>query len=281
MDGYIFGQSVIGADKEFRDWVLKQDYLFTKEKDKNGNEFIWQHKSRIFGKTVQIKRNGKRTNKVIIYQKQLVYYSDKYAKKQKKDRNLAIAKAKDLITNPSKYNKATSYGVAAYINNLKFVKSTGEVAEGLNLSLNLDKIAEEEKYDGYYAIVTSEKQMPNKEIRDIYKGLWEIEETFKISKTNLETRPVYVWTLPHIEAHFLTCFVSLVIIRLLENKTNDKYSSNKLIFSLKNYTSTKVEHDIYLQDFINDCIKDLAYIFNIDLSKKYLSLSKIKNLLTH
>jgi transposase len=280
MDGYIFGQSVIGADKEFREWVLKQDYLHTKETDENGNEFIWTHKSRIFGKTVQIKRDGKRTNKVVIYQKQLAYYSEKYAKKQKKDRELAIAKAKDLITNPGKYNKATSYGVTAYINNLKFVKTSGEIADGLDLSLKLDKITEEEKYDGYYAIVTSEKEMGDKEIRDIYKSLWEIEETFKISKTNLESRPVYVWTLPHIEAHFLTCFVSLVMIRLLEHRTNSKYTPNKLIQSLKNYTSTKIEHDIYLQDFTNDCLKDLEKIFNVDLSKKYLTLSKIKNYLS-
>ena len=76
-----------------------------------------------------------------------------------------------------------------------------------------------------------EKKLSDKEIRDIYKGLWKIEESFKITKSNLETRPIYVWTKEHIEAHFLTCFISLVIIRLLEYKTNRKYSTRKMIDS--------------------------------------------------
>ena len=66
------------------------------------------------------------------------------------------------------------------------------------------------------------KDLSDKEIRDIYSGLWKIEETFKITKSDLKTRPVYVWTKEHIEAHFLTCFISLVILRLLQQKTNYK-----------------------------------------------------------
>ena len=118
--------------------------------------------------------------------------------------------------------------MAKYINNIRFDEETGEIPKGLELSLKLDKIKEEEKFDGYYSIVTSEKDLSDKEIRDIYKGLWKIEESFKITKSNLETRPVYVWTKEHIEAHFLTCFISLVIIRLLEYKTNRKYSTRKM-----------------------------------------------------
>ena len=64
--------------------------------------------------------------------------------------------------------------------------------EGLELSLKLDKIQEEEKFDGYYSIVTSEKNLSEKKLRDIYKGLWKIEKTFKITKSELETRPIFV-----------------------------------------------------------------------------------------
>ena len=116
-------------------------------------------------------------------------------------------------------------------------------------------------------------------MRDIYKGLWKIEESFKITKSNLETRPVYVWTKKHIEAHFLTCFISLLILRLIEYKINRKYSTNEIIESLKKYQSTKLEHDIYVQDFTNNVIKELSEKYNIDLSRKYLSLSEIKKLL--
>ena len=209
----------------------------------------------------------------------MIYYSRKYAERQKHERELAVKKAEDLIKNPSKYTQATSYGCTKYINNIRFDEETGEVPKGLELSLKLDKIKEEEKYDGYYSIVTSEKDLSDKEIRDIYKGLWKIEESFKITKSDLETRPVYVWTKEHIEAHFLTCFISLIILRLIEYKTSRKYSASSIINSLKNYTSNNLEHDIYLQNFINDIIKDLSQIYDIDLSRKYLTLSEIKKIL--
>ena len=279
-DGYVYGQSIIGADEEFRNWAVNQEGFITDIiLDENNNEIHFKHKSRIFAKNVQIKKNNQRTVKYQIYQKQMVYYSQKYADKQKYERELAILKAKDLIANPGKYTQATSYGCTKYINNISFNKKTGEVADDSNLSLNLDKIKDEEKFDGYYSIVTSEKHLSDKEIRDIYKGLWKIEETFKITKSELETRPVFVWTPESIEAHFLSCFIALLIIRLLEQKTNRKYSNHYIIDSLKKYSSTKIEHDIYLQDFRNDVIKDLEEIFNIDLSHKFLTLSQIKKML--
>ena len=148
--------------------------------------------------------------------------------------------------------------------------------EGLELSLKLDKIQEEEKFDGYYSIVTSEKNLSDKELRDIYKGLWKIEKTFKITKSELETRPIFVWTEESIEAHFLSCFIALLIIRLLEKKLQRKYSNEYIIDSLRKYTSTRIEHDIYLQNFRNDVIKDLEKVFQLSLSRKYLTLSEIK-----
>ena len=299
-DGYVYGQSIIAADKEFKTWALDQtefinDYIYDDDgklvtykdaiKDDNGNilryenkPVIFKHKSRVYAKKVQIKKNNKRCVNYQIYQKQLVYYSKKYADKQKYERDLAIKKAEDLIKNPGKYTQATSYGCTKYINNIKFDEETGEIPNGLELSLKLDKIKEEEKFDGYYSIVTSEKQLTDKEIRDIYKGLWKIEESFKITKSNLETRPVYVWTKEHIEAHFLTCFISLIILRLIESKTNRKYSTASIINSLKNYTSNNLEHDIYFQNFTNEIIKDLSDIYKVDLSRKYLTLSEIKKI---
>lgn len=300
-DGYVYGQSIIGADKEFKTWALDQsefinDYVYDGDgnivtyketvKDENGNilryedkPVIFKHKSRVYAKKVQIKKDNQRKVNYQIYQKQMVYYSKKYADRQKHERDLAVKKAEDLIKNPGKFTQATSYGCTKYINNIRFNEKTGEIPNGLELSLKLDKIKEEEKFDGYYSIVTSEKNLTDKEIRDIYKGLWKIEESFKITKSGLETRPIYVWTKEHIEAHFLTCFISLVILRLIEHKTNRKYSTSSIINSLKKYTSNNLEHDIYLQNFTSDIIKDLSSIYNIDLSRKYLTLSEIKKIL--
>ena len=277
-DGYVYGQSVLGSDIEFKDWVLNQEDYVTDIFTEDGEEIHFKHKSRIYAKTIQIKRDGKRTNKYTVYQKQMVYYSKKYADKQKYERDLVIAKAKDLINNPGKYTRATSIGAAGFINNISFDKSTGEVINK-DLSLNEDKIKELEKFDGYYSIVTSEKELSDKEIRDIYSGLWKIEETFKITKSELKTRPVYVWTKEHIEAHFLTCFISLVMLRLLQQKTNYKFSTKQIISSLKSWSCFNLEHDIYINLNYSKQLNDILKMFNIDLSIKYINWKKISNLL--
>ena len=284
-NGYVYGQSVRGADKEFKDWVLSGDYITDKIND-DDNEIIFTHKSRIHPKTMYVIREDKGKTKsgnsikerITVDQKQMVYFSQKYADKQKHDRDMMIEKARDLVSNPAKYNKATSYGAANYVKNLKFLKSTGEIADTSNLLIDEEKIKEEEKFDGYYSIVTSEENLSDIEIRNIYRGLAKIENTFKVTKSNLESRPVYVWTPEHIEAHFLSCFVSLVIIRLLENKMKNKYSTKQIIEALKNFTSSHIEHDIYKQNNYNKIIKQFSDIYNLNLDKKYRTLSEIKKI---
>ena len=299
-DGYVYGQSVRGASNDFKKWVLNQeDYIndieYTKDGkketfrhrvyDKDGNfknyqkqTLIFKHKSRIVAKQIQITRNGKRNCKVFTYQKQMVYYSQKYADRQRYEREKMIEKAKDLIANPRKYNKATSYGAAYYVNNISFNKDTGEVAEGLSLSLDEKAIKEQEKFDGYYAIVTSELDYSDKKMREVYRELINIENSFKITKTNLETRPVYVWTKQHIEGHFLKCFISLVILRLIENKLNYKYTIENIINTLRKTFAIKIEHDVYQQKAPNEITKALCETFNIDLYRKRRTLKNIKKI---
>ena len=286
-NGYVYGQSVRGADAEFKEWVLSNDYTIDTFNGDNDEIITFKHKSRVYPKKMYVIRDDKGKTKsgnkvketTIVDQKQMVYYSEKYAKKQKHDRDLIIKKAEDLIAHPDKYSRATSYGVAGYVKNLKFVKSTGEIADKDNLFLNIEKIKEEEKYDGYYSIVTSEEKLTDFEIRNIYKGLSKIEETFKVTKSGFSSRPVWLSRADHIQSHFLICFVSLVIIRLLEKTLDDNYPFQKIIDSIKNYTSNNIEHDIYMQNFRNNIIEDFEKKLNIDLSKKYMSLSQIKNFL--
>lgn len=286
-NGYVYGQSVRGADQEFKDWVLSGNYIVNNIKDDNGNIIQFKHKSRIYPKKMYVVRDDKGKTKggndiresILVDQKQMVYYSQKYADKQKRDREMIIKKANDLIAHPDKYNRATSYGVAGYVSNLKFVKKTGEIANASELQLNEEKIKEEEKYDGYYSIVTSEENLSDIEIRNIYRGLSKIEETFKVTKSGLESRPVWVSRADHIQAHFLTCFITLVIIRLIEIKLEHKYSFKKIIESIRNFKSANIEHDIYMQDYSDSIIEDISKKFNIDLSRKYLNLSEIKKIL--
>ena len=282
-DGYVYGQSVLAADKEFKAWVINPEgYIHSREVDKNGEEVIFTHKSRIYAKTIQLEnRQGKRSLKMTIYQKQMAYYSQKYAEKQKREREIVLKKARDLIANPGKYTRATSVGAAGYINNIKFVKETGEIPDGVKLSLKLEKIAEEEKYDGYYSIVTSEKELSDQEIRDIYRGLWEIEESFKIIKSEFKARPVYLRTENHINAHFLICFVALLILRVLEYKLHKKYPVKQIRESLIRYSCSHLDQNYYLFDYRDEILQSLERIFDLDLGNKIMTTAEIKKILQY
>ena len=288
-DGYVYGQSIRGADQEFKDWVLIDDYIVDKIFDEDGNEIIFKHKSRIYPKKMYVTRDDKGLTKsgnvkkqtITVDQKQMVYYSQKYADKQRRDRQMVIEKAKDLIKNPGSYTRATSYGAAGYINNIKFDKETGVVSDSSNLSLNLDKIKEEEKLDGYYSIVTSEENLTDLELRNIYKGLSKIEETFKITKSEFDARPINVRLEDHIDAHFLICFISLVIIRLLQYDINNKYTIKNILEKMKNFKVTHETGNLYKFIGYKPEIQYLNRKLSINMDKKYDTRENIKKILKY
>lgn len=288
-DGYVYGQSIRGADQEFKDWVLKDDYITDKIIDDDGNEIIFKHKSRMYPKKMYITRddkgltdNGnKKKQSITIDQKQMVYYSQKYADKQKKDRQMVIEKAKDLIKNPGAYTRATSYGAAGYVNNIKFDKETGLISEDSKLSLNEEKIKEDAKFDGYYSIVTSEENLSDLELRNIYKGLSKIEETFKITKSEFEARPINVRLEDHIDAHFLICFISLVIIRILQDKIDNKYTIKNLLEKMKNFKCTHETSNLYKFIGYKPEIKYLNRKLSLNMDKKYDTRENIRKILKY
>lgn len=183
----------------------------------------------------------------------------------------------------SKNGKLPVKGAQKYITSTPCDKKTGEIHTELSEQhfLDKEKISEEEKYDGYYVIVTSELKMSNNEILDAYRNLWKIEETFKITKSELKTRPVFLSLKEHIEAHFLTCFVSLLLLRLLEKQTNHKYSTKVLINTMNNISGTYVDKNYYMFDYFNEIVEDLGKIANIDFSKRFMTLGEIKKIISH
>ncbi|NLC03896.1 MAG: transposase, partial [Tissierellia bacterium] len=202
-----------------------------------------------------------------------------YAKRAQYDRQKAIEKAKKIIQ-VIKTAKLPLKGSFKYIESISLDKETGELKNLKNYhSINEDKIKEEMKFDGYYAIITSELKMTDEEIIEAYRGLWKIEESFKITKSELKTRPVHVSTRDHIEAHFLTCFISLLILRLLEKSTNGKYSTRTLVNEMKNITGSYVAENYYMFDYFNEVVKDLGDIISIDFSKRFMTLGEIKKIL--
>ena len=286
LDGYVYGQSVRGADAEFKEWVLKGDYKQDKVTDKDGNEVIFIHKSRIHPKDlhVNVTKPGRKTpgkHKVTIDQKQMAYYSAKYAKKQKADRDAMIERAKDLIKYPKKYDRVTAKGSSAYVRNIAFDKTTGEIIEGRELLLDLEKIREEEKYDGYYSIVTSELKMSDEKMRDVYRGLARIEDSFKVTKTFFDSRPVYVWTNAHIDAHFATCFLALVLIHLLEVKLDHQFPVGQILDSIRKYNCTHLSENRWQFTYYDEVMEACGKAFEVSLNNKYRTQQEIQRLLKY
>lgn len=219
-DGFVFSQSIRGtkSDEALKAWVL--DEAGYAAKAEGGCRF--KSKSRQGYKTVHLKADDTasgRAEDVPVEVKYVAFWSEKYERRARHDREAAIEKARKLVADPGAYTKATSHGAARYVKNLHFDKETGEVVDGSKLELDLEAVAEAEKYDGYYLIVTSETGWADGKVIDAYRELWRIEESFRVTKSELETRPVYVWTPEHVEAHFLTCYIALVVLRLLQLAT--------------------------------------------------------------
>ena len=295
-DGYVFGKSVRGADQKFKDWVLSGGYetvyldpdkMYSEDEDiddtldgkvkfkyKVRNEVVrlYVHVEMPDG-TVKIKRPK-------TAQRQMVYYSEKYAKKQKRERQIMIERAKDLIAHPKKYDRVTAAGSGAYIKNYQFNKETGEITSK-NLVLDEEKIAEEEKYDGYYAIVTSELDMPATEMRNIYRGLIRIEHTFRITKSEMETRPVFVWTTEHIKAHFSTCYTSLCLLKFLMYQLDNKYSAARILKSLKQCNVSDIDYTYWQFTHYDEILSDIEKLFDIDLQTRNRTREQLRRLLKY
>ena len=284
-DGYIYGQSVRGADAEFKKWVLDQiGYIDTPIDNGSSDEAVpgkFRHKSRVYPKKMQVheKRNDPKSKiiRITADQKQMVYYSAKYAAKQRSDRAAMVARAQDLIKHPRKYDMVSAKGASGYVKNLSYNKETGEVIDH-NLELDNAKIAEEEKYDGYYSIVTSELSMSDIELRENYRGLIHIEDTFKVTKTNFKTRPIFHWTDRRIDVHFMICYTALVIIRLLEEKLNKEYTVGQIIESLQRYNCTSLDKSTYKFLYTNDLINKLGEAFEINTKLKYRTRLEIRRM---
>ncbi len=277
-NGYVFSFSIRGGTDDFKRYVLDDDGYMS-EKDENG-ETIFKIKSRVTARDIIVTMESGKKEKKTVYEKQVVFYSKKYAEREKAERQKAVLKAMEFVKNPVKYEQATSYGAAKYIKDLNVDKKTGELRPGgTTPTFDYEKLAEEEKYDGYYAIVTSELNMSDKEIINTYRGLWEIEETFRIAKGDLEARPIYLQRDDRINAHLLSCFISLVIMRLLQKKTGRLYSSEKIIECLNKISCSLEQDNIYLFDYRSEISDAIGSAIGIDFTRKRMRLSEIKKIL--
>ena len=209
----------------------------------------------------------------------IVTFSFKYFDYNRNIRDKQIDRAKKAIENGNVKRRGKNQNdYKRFIDSLNITEN-GEVAENTTYSINLETIKEEEKYDGYYALTTNLIGDIN-EILKIVKGRWEIEESFRIMKSDFLARPVNLSREDRIKAHFMTCFLSLFIYRLLEKKLDYKYTTSQILDTLKNMEM--IEHKglgyepIYERNKITD---DLHEVFSFNTDFEIVSYKKIKKIL--
>jgi transposase len=286
-NGYVFSQSIRGtkSTEELVRWVVSESG-WSSVIDKDGDT-SFKLKSRQDKKTITIdgelnqKTNKPKKIKLEVDTKTVAFWSAKYAARSALERERVIAKSRELIKDPSAWTRATSYGAAKYVKNISFDKDTGEVIKdfGKQAVLDEDRISAEAALDGYYVIITSETDMPDSEIVDTYQELWKIEESFKITKSCLNARPVFLSTRSHIEAHFLVCYIALVIIRLIQLTTNYAYSAEAISDELSKLVGVHLEDNWWRVAYRSHATDDLCRSVGVDLTKKNLRLEEIKKIL--
>ena len=278
---FITTQSIKKLKKHLKDWALNPNgwHLFGDKKDYNINDIEKDetstevYKDRIFFKERWIKEND-------LEQKLIVTYSLKYRNYQRQIRNSQIERAKLAIANKNfKLDKCNQNDFKRFIKKTNITKD-GEIAEKKVLSLNTDIIQKEEIFDGFYGVCTNLDDEPE-EIIKVNQRRWEIEESFRIMKSEFKARPVYLSRDDRITAHFTTCFLSLVILRFLEKKLDEKYTSSEIIDTLKNMNMQKnfdcSYEPIYTRTDLTD---NLHEKFDFRTDYEILQESRLKKILT-
>lgn len=276
-DGYIYSKSVRGASADFKTWILDETgYQNQGDQYKRKSKLVPDAKVQYTSE--EVGKNGKNKKKYVsVEQKWIVFHSRKYAQRAKHKREEVIAKALLLIKNPAKYKSNCDFGVAGYIKNIKTDKETGEILNVEDtLLLDEEKISQEEQLDGYYAIITSELDDADEHIIEMYQGLWRIEQSFMVTKSILEARPIYLRTKEHINAHFLICFVSLLIVRIIEKRLGGKYTIEMITETLQKVACSHLKENVWLLDYADNLTDEFNSVFGTDFGCKYTLLQDIK-----
>lgn len=276
-DGFVYSQSIRGTktDAETRDWALSEaGYACTC--DESGHT-TYKVKSRQGYKTVTVEDPDGRKRKVDVDVKYVAFWSEKYQKRARRERQAALDKARKLIANPGAYTAAAHFGAAKYVKGMRVDAKTGELLEAATaLEFDEERLAAEEACDGYYCIVTSETEMPDGDVIEAYRGLWRIEESFKVTKSDLETRPVYVSREEHIEAHFLTCYVALCILRIIQAKCGGGLSAREIADEAAAMCCTNVADNWWVFDHRSEVSDSLCRMAGFDGSRRFAQTKDIK-----
>ena len=285
-DGYIFSKSVHGkglSEKE-KQWLLLENdaNVYTDYRDKNG-KLLFRLKSCVDTFSYKFKELNPETGeeKVISFrvkEKRIVSYNPSLAQKQKAE----IMKMVDKATNYTTYKKMAREDLG---DSVKYIQITNTDKDGKSkkpvIEINQAKIDEDLKYAGYNLLVTSELDMEPSQVYHTYHNLWKIEESFRITKSYLDARPVYVQKKETIYGHFLICYLSLFLLKILEIKCfKNKINSYDLVNFMRDFRVIDKGDGTYINisqnQSVNEKIKNLIGLTNLDAL--YLTEKEIENI---
>ena len=276
---FITTQSIKKLKSYLKEWCLDPHGWYAEGYDTEfdissfeDNETLSEkYKNTIFFKERWIKENG-------LEQKLIVTFSLKYKFYQENIRKNQVDRAKKIIEDsPTNLKNNNPNDCKRFITKTSITKD-GEIAKKTTLSINEDKIENEAKYDGFYAVCTNLDENAYK-IAEINRNRWEIEECFRIMKTDFEARPVYLRNDERIKAHFMTCFLSLIIFRYLEKKLDYKYTSTEIIKTLRSMNLIDVGHEGFIPGYMRTNLTDsLHEAFGFHTDYEILSKKSMKNI---
>jgi transposase len=273
---FITTQSIKKLKTRLKEWALDpKGWLLDGEKKQYDiselGENEKKHKDAVFHKECWINEDG-------LEQKLIVTYSVKYRDYQRTIRGSQIERARKLIgTDPGRLKKNNANDYKRFIEKTAHT-ADGEVADKTHYNIDDGLIAQEASYDGFYAVCTNLENDASAIIK-VNKRRWEIEECFRIMKSEFKARPVYLSRDDRIQAHFMTCFISLLLYRLLEKKLGNKYTCHEIIHGLREMDFLKVSGEGYIPSYtrtdFTDALHD-AYGFRTDY--QILKMSAIKKI---
>lgn len=288
-NGYIVAKSLLKSTQKDRDWTYDdKDYV------KISDDF--KYKSRILKRTIKDENNVKHT----IEEKVVVYWSKKFQQRAEKENKSFLEFIKKLQESPECFRLTAlqNKSIRKFLKKEYINEDTGEILNSGEIKPMLDtnKIEAYKKSLGYYQIVTSELNMAESEIIDKYHGLTQIEEQFRTMKSTLETRPIYVRTPEHIEAHLIICLIALIMLRIIQKKIiaskqieikEDMYwttgiNANRIQDALNKWQVDFMPNELYrFMNIEDEDLKIILKAFEIDIPKKLFTIGELKNIKTN
>jgi transposase len=257
---FITTQSIKKLKTDLKEWCLSPTGWSLegsrKKYDISKIEDTTENRNKIFYKQQYIEGYDEERD-ISFDQTIIVTYSLKYRDYQKNIRERQIERAKKYLECPASVNKHSQSDAKRFIKKTPYT-SEGEIAEKARYDLNEAAINEETRYDGFYAVCTNLDADPA-DIAKINHDRWEIEESFRIMKTEFEARPVYLQRDDRINAHFLTCFISLMIYKILEKQLNEKYTCEEIIKTLRSMDMRKIDDYGYIPCYTRTSLTDAMH----------------------